>query len=74
MTRWSLPHLRPVRRRAELEDLFARPRDKDPDAQSLAILVAALQKTLDRQEIWTGSAGSTVAPSPFRAYPLAHLV
>jgi len=48
MSRWSLPRLHPVRRREELEDLLAAPRDTHPDPHALAVLIPTLQKTLDR--------------------------
>jgi disulfide bond formation protein DsbB len=49
MRRWSLPPLRPERRQAELEELLGRPRSHVPDKKSVAVLIAALQQTLDRQ-------------------------
>lgn len=45
----KLPPLRPAVRRVELEELLAGPREQAPDLKSLQVLVAALQKTLDRQ-------------------------
>lgn len=44
-----LPRLHPERKQAELEELLGRPRDTPPDTHSLAVLIPALQKILDRQ-------------------------
>ena len=46
MARWSLPPLRQARHHAELEALLAQPRSA-PDQKSVALLIQALQQTLD---------------------------
>lgn len=45
----QFPKFRLIRHQEELEALLAADRDETPDAKSLAVLVPALQKTLDRQ-------------------------
>lgn len=46
MVRWSLPTLRQARHHVELEALLAQPRNA-PDAKSVALLIQALQQTLN---------------------------